>query len=175
VILRGDRIVFIEHIHHIMVRELEGMKRELLAYPDQTDIWRSMPGLPNAAGTIALHVAGNLQHFVGAQLGESGFVRDREAEFSRRDVPAAGIVAELDEAIGALNEAFSSLEEDAMDRPYPQEIVGVRPTAGEFLVHLVAHLGYHLGQIDYHRRCVTENSASAGVLSPRDLKSAENR
>ena len=164
--------MFLEHIQHIMIRELEGMKREILAYQDEADIWRSVPGLPNTAGTIALHVAGNLQHFVGAQLGGSDFVRDREAEFSRRDVSAAGIVEELEQTIGAVRAAFAGLEEDAMDRLFPQEVAGVCPTSGEFLIHLVAHLAYHLGQIDYHRRCVTGDATTARVLSPRDLKSA---
>ena len=148
------------------------MKNELLAYQDEGDIRRSVPGLPNTAGTIALHVAGNLQHFVGAQLGKSGYVRDREAEFGRRDVPVSEMVKELDRTVAALGAAFAKLEEEAMDRPFPQEIAGVRPTVGEFLVHLVAHLAYHLGQIDYHRRCVTGDATTAGVLSPRDLKSA---
>lgn len=164
--------MFIEHIHHIMVRELRGMKNELLAYEDEGDIRRSVPGLPNTAGTIALHVAGNLQHFVGAQLGKSGYVRDRDAEFGRREVSVAEIVDELDKTIAALDATFARLEEKAMDRPFPQEIAGVRPTVGEFLVHLVAHLAYHLGQIDYHRRCITGDASTAGVLSPRDLKSA---
>lgn len=164
--------MFIEHIHHIMIRELEGMKRELLAYQDEADIWRSVPGVPNTAGTIALHVAGNLQHFVGAQLGSSGYVRDREAEFGRRDVPVSEMVEELDKTIAALDATFATLEEEAMDRPFPQEVADVRPTVGEFLVHLVAHLAYHLGQIDYHRRSITGDATTVGVLSPRDLKSA---
>jgi hypothetical protein len=137
--------VFIESINRIMIRELQGLKSELLAYQNQGDIWRSVPGLPNTAGTIALHVAGSLQHFVGAQLGDSGFVRDREAEFSRRDVSVAEIVGELDQTIAALDETFASLEEGATDRPFPQEIAGVRPTVGEFLVHHVAHLLRHRG------------------------------
>ena len=164
--------MFIEHIHHIMRRELEGMKDELLAYQEESDIWREVPGLPNTAGTIALHVAGNLQHFVGAQLGDSGYVRDRAAEFARRGVPTAEIVEELDTALAALDSTFAGLEEDAMERPFPEEVAGVQPTSAEFLVHLVAHLAYHLGQIDYHRRCVTGDTTTAGVLSPRKLKSA---
>ena len=164
--------MFIEHIHHIMLRELEGMKSELLAYRQEGDIWRSVPGLPNTAGTMSLHVAGNLQHFVGAQLGKSGYVRDREAEFGRRDVPVSVLVEELDKTIASLDATFAGLEEEAMGRPFPQEIAGVRPTVGEFLVHLVAHLAYHLGQIDYHRRCATGDATTAGVLSPRNLKSA---
>lgn len=163
----------IQSIHRIMIRELQGLKSELLAYQNEGDVWRSLPGLPNTAGTIGLHVAGCLQHFVGAQLGDSGFVRDREAEFSRRDVSVAEIVGELDQTIAALDETFASLEEAALDRPFPQEIAGVRPTVGEYLVHLLSHLAYHLGQVDYHRRCVTGEAATTGVLSPRDLKAAE--
>ncbi len=164
--------MFIEPIHRIMIRELQGLKSELLAYENEGDIWRSVPGLPNTAGTIALHVAGCLQHFVGAQLGGSGFVRDREAEFSRRDVSVAEIVSELDQTIAALDATFAGLGEATTDRPFPLEIAGVRPTVGEYLVHLLSHLAYHLGQVDYHRRCVTGEATSAGVLSPRDLKPA---
>ena len=164
--------MFIEPIHRIMIRELQGLKSELLAYQNEGDIWRSVPGLPNTAGTIGLHVAGNLQHFVGAQLGDSGFVRDREAEFSRRDVSVAEIVGEIDQTIAALDVTFASLEEGAMDPPLPQEVAGVRPTVGEFLVHHVSHLAYRLGQVDYHRRCVTGEATTAGALSPRDLKAA---
>lgn len=163
--------MFIEPIQRIMIRELQGMKNELLAYQSEGDIWRSVPGLPNTAGTIALHVAGNLQHFIGAQLGKSGYIRDREAEFGRRDVPVAEMVEEIDNTIAVLDAVFGRLEEELLARPFPQEIAGVRPTVGEFLVHLVAHLAYHLGQIDYHRRCVTGDATTAGVLSPRDLKS----
>ena len=165
--------MFIESIHRIMIRELQGLKSELLAYQNEGDIWRSVPGLPNTAGTIGLHVAGCLQHFVGAQLGDSGFVRDREAEFSRRDVSVAEIVGELDQTIAALDETFARLEEAAMERPFPQEIAGVRPTVGEYLVHLLSHLAYHLGQVDYHRRCVTGEATTVGVLSPHDLKAAK--
>lgn len=164
--------MFLEHIHHIMRRELQGLKSELRAFPNESDIWRTVPGLPNSTGTMALHVAGNLQHYVGAQLGGSGYVRDRDAEFSRRGLSVADLTGEVDETIAALDATFVTLEEKAMSRPYPEEIAGVRPTAGEFLVHLVAHLAYHLGQIDYHRRCVTGDSGTTGVLSPRNLKSA---
>lgn len=166
--------MLIEHIHHILGRELRGMKSELLAYEDEDDLWRSVPGLPNSAGTIALHAAGNLQHFVGAQLGNTGYVRDREGEFNRRDLSAAELVEELDRTMAALDAGFAGLEEETMGRPFPQEVAGVRPTVGEFLVHLVAHLAYHLGQIDYHRRCITGDATTAGVLSPRNLKSAAN-
>lgn len=164
--------MFIEHIHHIMRRELRGLKSELLAYEDERDLWRSVPGLPNSAGTIALHVAGSLQHFVGSQLGKTGYVRDREAEFALRNLPVSQLVEEVDSTIAALEVSFRRLEEEAMDRPFPQQVAGVRPTVAEYLVHLVAHLAYHLGQIDYHRRCVSADVTSVGVLSPRALKSA---
>lgn len=164
--------MFIEPIHRIMIRELEGLKGELLAYENEGDIWRSVPGLANTAGTISLHVAGNLQHFVGAQLGKSGYVREREAEFGRRDVPVSVLVEEVDKTIASLDATFPGLEEEAMGRSFPQEIAGVRPTVGEFLIHLVAHLAYHLGQVDYHRRCVTGDATTAGVLSPHHLKAA---
>jgi hypothetical protein len=40
---------------------------------------------------------------------------------------------------------------------------------GQFMVHLVAHLGYHLGQVDYHRRIAAGQEALPGMISPGKL------
>src|SRR5260221_14777709 len=86
----------------IFVRDLKALKRELEAFKDERHIWRTAPGITNSAGTLTLHLAGNLRHFIGGQLGGSSYVRDRDAEFGRRDVPRAELVKEVDEAIAAV-------------------------------------------------------------------------
>jgi hypothetical protein len=68
----------------LLLRELATFERELALFPDDQTIWRTAPGMGNPAGNLALHVAGNLQHYVGAVLGGTGYERRREAEFSRR-------------------------------------------------------------------------------------------
>jgi hypothetical protein len=153
----------------LLTRELRAFRRELEAYPDDASVWRAVPGLPNTGGTLALHVAGNLRHFIGGIVGRDGYVRDRDAEFSRRDVPRAELIAELDAASAAVERALGSASDDILRGAYPELIAKRRVASSDFLVHLVAHLAYHLGQIDYHRRSVTGDARGVDAVSVREL------
>lgn len=152
-----------------IARDLAALKRELLAYDREADLWKTPPGIANSAGSLALHAAGNLRHFVGATLGQSGYVRDRDAEFSRRNVPRAELVANVDLAQREVDAALGRLGEKDLLREYPLEVAGTRLTTVAFLLHLSAHLAYHLGQVDYHRRIVTGGGAIVGALSVPEL------
>lgn len=148
----------------VMTRELKALKREIAAYPADADLWRAAPGIANPGGTLALHLTGNLQYFVGAVLGGSGYVRNRDAEFNRRDVPRAELLAEIDRALAAVAAGLGRVSDADLAQPYPQAVGGVTPTTGAFLAHLATHLGYHLGQVDYHRRLVTGQGTTVGAL-----------
>lgn len=151
----------------ILDRDLRTLRRELEAYPDERDIWRLPPGLSNSAGTLALHLAGNLQHYFGGKLAGTGYLRDRAEEFAARDVPRAAILEEIE----AARRAVQSVTGQPLDLEanYPELIGGLRVNTGEYLVHLVAHFGYHLGQIDYHRRVVTGQSGGVGAVRVAEL------
>jgi uncharacterized damage-inducible protein DinB len=155
-----------------MVRDLKGVRRELEAYPDERDLWRLPPGIANSAGTLALHLAGNVQHFFGAVMGGTGYKRDRAAEFSRRDVPRAEIVAQIEAAVVAVEQGLAQVSEAALAAEFPERIAGHTVTTGEWLVHLAAHLSYHLGQVDYHRRLVTGSGETVGALAIPELRTA---
>lgn len=156
----------------LLDRDLRTLRRELEAYPDERDIWREVPGLPNSAGTLALHLAGNIQHYVGARFGATGYVRNREAEFGRRGVPRAELVAEIERARSAVRTGLERLDPNVIDETYPEIIVQSRIRTGDYLVHLCAHFAYHLGQLDAHRRIVTGNAGGVGALRPAELGSA---
>lgn len=158
-----------ESLRFLLVRELRAVKRELDLYPDDASVWQAIPGVPNTAGTLALHLAGNLQHFIGAILGRSGYARDRDAEFARRDVPRRELQAGLDAAIAAVEQTLGALPGRALDAPYPEPIAKRSVHATTFGLHLLAHLAYHLGQIDTHRRAVTGNAAGVDAVSVREL------
>lgn len=153
----------------LITRELRAFRRELEAYPDDASVWRAVPGLPNSGGTLALHVAGNLRHFIGGIVGRDGYVRDRDSEFSRRDVPRAELIAGLDATIAAVEHALESPSSDLLRNAYPEPIAKRTVSASDFLVHLVAHLAYHLGQVDYHRRSVTGDMRGIDAVSVREL------
>jgi hypothetical protein len=155
----------------ILDRDLQALRREVEAYPDDRSLWQRVPGIINTAGTLALHLTGNLQHYVGAQLGGTGYVRDRPAEFARRDVPRAELLREIDAARSAVRAGLAHLPDARLAADYPETIAGVRVATGEYLVHLATHFAYHLGQLDYHRRVVTGNESGIGAVRPAELSS----
>jgi uncharacterized damage-inducible protein DinB len=161
-----------ELIGGILTRDLRAMQREVEAYGAESDLWRLTPSIPNSAGTLALHVAGNIRHYIGAVLGGNGYVRDRDAEFSQRDVPRAEVLRRLDAATADVGATLGRLTEPEMAATFPETVAGRHVTTTDILMHLAVHLTYHLGQVDYHRRLLTDNAASIGAVSPASLRSA---
>jgi uncharacterized damage-inducible protein DinB len=163
---------FTDDLTRVLTRDLRAARRELEAFADERDIWRTAPGVSNCAGTLALHIAGNVQHFLGAVLGGTGYARDRDAEFGRRAVSRAELLAELDGAAAVVAPSLARLDDAALARPYPQPVAGKTVATGDFLLHVATHLAYHLGQMDYHRRLVTGQGATVGAMAPGELRSA---
>jgi uncharacterized damage-inducible protein DinB len=152
-------------VRTMLLRDLAAFGQELDAYPDEGLIWATPPGITNSAGTLALHAAGNLQHFIGARLGGTGYVRVRAAEFARRDVPRAELLAGLAQASEAVGTTLERLDPAVLTTEHPDSFTaGRRVPVGVLLVHLATHLTYHLGQMDYHRRLVTGAGAIPGVV-----------
>src|SRR5947209_20089051 len=155
-------------------RELRSLRLELEAYADERLIWAHPPGLPNSAGTLALHLAGNLRHYVGAILGGNGYVRNRDEEFAARDVPRAVLLEQIAAAEAAVESTLPRLSEEQMSQPFPEPIGGHSLQTGEPLVQLAVHLAYHLGQISYHRRLVTGDVQGVGALSAVEIVAARS-
>jgi hypothetical protein len=159
----------IENLNMLYLREVATLERELDLYPDEASIWKELPGLPNSAGTLFLHVSGSLQHFFGAVLGRSGYTRDREAEFSKRDVPRHALQQELLGARQGVIAGFANLTEDSLEQVFPANFADAPFSTRLTLLQFLSHLAYHLGQIDYHRRMVTGDSSSANAIAASEL------
>ena len=158
-------------IASLMSRELASYSRELDLFPDEALIWDTVPGVSNSAGNLALHVAGNLQHFVGATLGDTGYVRNRDFEFSARGLSREALHAELSTASRVVTAVLGSFPESRLQEIYPDILGGVRLPTGLFLQHLSNHLAFHLGQVGYLRRVLTQSNESSGALSMKALSS----
>lgn len=156
-------------LHVVLLRELAAVRRTVAAYPDDASLWAERPGLPNAGGTLVLHLAGNLQHYLGAVLGRTGYRRDRATEFSRRNGSRAELLGEIDAAHQAIERGMAVLSEETLAAPYPEQIAGRTVVTGDFVVHLATHLAYHLGQLDYHRRVVTGERRSIDAIAVAEL------
>jgi hypothetical protein len=169
---RNKLPLLVQAVGSLLDRELRTLQREVEAYPDERDLWREVPGLPNVGGTLALHLAGNIQHYFGHHLGKSSYVRNRPAEFSRRDVSRAELLDEVSAARAAVKAALAHISESQLQQDFPEVITGSQVLTGEYVVHLLAHFNYHLGQLDCHRRLVTGKSVGVGAVSPSELSSA---
>ena len=148
----------------LLVRELDGFRRELELFPDDESMWRTVPGVTNSAANLALHVAGGLQYLVGSVLGGGRYVRDRDAEFNRRSGSRAELQAEIDRAMAVVRGVVPTLSDRTIAAPFPEPVLGVTFRTGTFLMHLCAHAGFHLGQAGYVRRALTGDNRSSGPL-----------
>jgi uncharacterized damage-inducible protein DinB len=150
-------------------RDLRCFIREVEAFPDDATLWRTLPGISNSAGNLALHVAGNLRHFVGGVLGATGYQRDRATEFAQREGSRASVIAALEATALELEGGLQALTEAALAAPYPLIVGGAQPVTGRFLVHLAAHLAFHLGQAGYLRRALTGHAGGTRGMDPGEL------
>lgn len=152
-----------------MVRELDAFIREVNAFPDDGTLWQVRPGVTNSAGNLAMHICGNLQDFVGRVLGGTGYVRNREREFSQREGTRASVVAELRATIVVIEVVMPALTDADLDADYPMPLAGRAVNTAVFLVHLGAHLAFHLGQAGYLRRVITGDNTSTNPLPLAEL------
>ena len=143
----------------LFARDIARLTQELQAFPDTAAVWTTAPGVTNAAGTLALHLEGNLREYIGRQLGQIAFTRDRPLEFSTRGVERDELIARLEAVKAQIPAVITALTPAELEETYPENVLGKPITTRQFLVHLEGHLNYHLGQLDYLRRFVTGDAA----------------
>lgn len=141
-----------ETLKQIFKRDLTKLKTEIELYRTESTIWAVDAEIANSAGNLCLHLIGNLNTYIGAVIGKTGYVRERELEFSLKDVPTQELITKIEDTIAVIDKAMSDFPSEQFDEEYPLEVLGSKTTTGYFLVHLATHLGYHLGQVNYHRR-----------------------
>ncbi|MGE8433422.1 DinB family protein [Chryseobacterium joostei] len=144
--------MIIESLRSLYNRDLNKLKAEIEAYQHEENLWKTDKNISNSAGNLCLHLVGNLSHFIGAQLGNTGYVRHRELEFSLKDIPKAELIEKIEATTIIVDSVLSQLPEEALKEEYPLVVFEDKMTTSFFLIHLIAHLDYHLGQINYHRR-----------------------
>ena len=137
-------------------RDLGKLKNEISAYRNEQKLWYIEKSIANSGGNLCLHLVGNLNTYIGAELGKTGYVRDRPLEFSAKDVPQQKLLQMIDDTTAVVDAALDKLTDQDMENEYPQLVFEQKTTTGYFLAHLAMHLNYHLGQINYHRRLLDE-------------------
>lgn len=142
----------IDNLIAIFERDLNRLITELNLYRDEDNLWIVKEGIANSGGNLALHLLGNLNHFIGATLGHSGYVRYRDDEFNLKHIPRADIVLNIQNCILTIKATLNKLTTEDLEKNFPIEVFDKPLTTGFLLLHLTTHLTYHLGQINYHRR-----------------------
>ena len=133
-------------------RDLNKLKMEIGAYQNEENLWKTDKNISNSAGNLCLHLIGNLNHFIGTHLGNTGYVRQRELEFSLKDIPKTELIEKIEATTTMVDSVLNQLPEAEMEKEYPLVVFEDKMTTGYFLIHLLSLLDYHLGQINYHRR-----------------------
>jgi uncharacterized damage-inducible protein DinB len=143
-----------EDLKQLFDRDLKQALAELKAYQKEENLWKLSGEISNTAGNLLLHICGNLRHFIGSTLGNSGYIRRREEEFNLKDVRRKDLEAELKSTKMVVSEVLGELTDDQLQESYPINVFGKEMTTQFFLIHLHGHLTYHLGQVNYHRRLI---------------------
>ena len=143
-----------EALLEIFERDLGKLKEEISLYTNENNLWKTEKQISNSGGNLALHVIGNLNHFIGATLGNTGYVRERDNEFSDKNIPVQKILDNIDATIIVVKNTLSNLTAEDFEKVFPLEKHGQIVKTDFMLLHLLAHLEYHLGQINYHRRLI---------------------
>ena len=144
-----------ESLLEIFERDLNKLKEEISLYKDENSLWIVKKEISNSAGNLCLHLMGNLNHFIGAALGETGYVRNRENEFTTKNVSAKVLINYIENTVEIVKHTLENLSSEDLDKDFPQQKHSKIVKTDFMLLHLISHFNYHLGQINYHRRLIS--------------------
>jgi uncharacterized damage-inducible protein DinB len=133
-------------------RDLDRLQKEIELYTNESIIWHTEKSIANSAGNLCLHLIGNLNTYIGKELGGTGYVRNRELEFSQKDIPRNELIKMIADTKQMVESTLNSINQQQLLEEYPVLVYETKMPTGAFLTYLTTHLNYHLGQINYHRR-----------------------
>ena len=145
----------VQDLKTLFSRDLDKLKTEIDQYPDDDSLWLVGEGIANSGGNLCAHLCGNLRHFIGLNLGKDGYERNRDLEFSVKGLEKNALISEIENTKVAVSNALDKYNESDLSGPYPDSRPIPDASIGHTLLHLYAHLSYHLGQVNYHRRLLT--------------------
>jgi len=147
----------IQTLQQLYSFEIENLTKEISLYSNNENLWIIDKNISNSGGNLALHIIGNLNHFIGATLLQTNYVRNREAEFGDKNISKDVLLEQLKNAQEIVNQAFDKMTEEDLLKTYPYDFMGSNNSAF-YLTRFLCHLSYHLGQINYHRRLLDTNA-----------------
>lgn len=145
---------FTKVLSTLFARDLNKLKREIESYQSEKNLWFIDKNITNSGGNLCLHLIGNINTYIAAEFGKSGYIRQRDLEFSSKDIPKSELIKMIDQTIVDVEFALQQITPETLHSEYPILVFDEKKTTEFFLTHLATHLTYHLGQINYHRRLI---------------------
>jgi hypothetical protein len=130
-------------------RDIRKLIEEVNLFKDEANLWRTTGSVKNSCGNLVLHVVGGTNYLVGTIIVNTGYVRNRDEEFIKKGIARSELIARLEQLIPMINHALGAVD---MDAEYPLIFDDDKRSNSYLLVQLLAHLNYHLGQVNYLRR-----------------------
>jgi hypothetical protein len=144
--------MLIDILSDLFKRDLEKLIREIGLYKNEKVIWDIDGHIANSARNLTLHLVGNLNTYIGSVIGKTSYVRNREQEFSLKDVPRHDLIQKLNDTMEVVEHSLEKMTSGQLTEEYPVQVFEKKTSTEYMLVHLATHLSYHLGQVNYHRR-----------------------
>jgi uncharacterized damage-inducible protein DinB len=146
----------IETLKTIFNRDLNRLKSEIELYNNENDVWKINNGITNSAGNLCLHLVGNLNTYIGNVFFKTDYLRNRELEFSLKNIPKSELIQKIEETITVVNDSLDMISEEELKTDFPLLVLEEKMSTEFMLIHFTTHLAYHLGQINYHRRLLNK-------------------
>lgn len=140
------------NISDLFLADIDKLIAEINLFKTESDIWQTKEGITNSAGNLTLHLLGNLNHFIGKTLGNTDYIRQRDEEFSLKNIHKEKLINDLKELKQTIINTLSKLSVENLEKDFPIAIRNEIFSTQMMLIYLLAHLNYHLGQVNYLRR-----------------------
>lgn len=142
-------------IPHLFDKDLHKLIEEINLYKHEEDIWKTREGISNSSGNLTLHLIGNLSYFIGTALGHTNYTRDRDKEFLEKNIPRHTLISDIKHLMTVIKKTFHKLSDEDLKHNFPMELNSEILSIEHAMMYLLAHLNYHLGQVNYHRRLIS--------------------
>ena len=138
----------------LFARDLAKLRAEISSYKQESNIWKIEKSIANSAGNLCLHLVGNLNTYIGKEIGGTDYIRNREAEFSLKDIPRTELIERVNDTLRVVDFSLDKVLDADLQKQYPVLVFDHMTSMEYMLIHLATHLTYHLGQVNYHRRLI---------------------
>ncbi len=146
------KLMIIEILKSLFDRDLNRLRNEINLYKNENNLWKVDKQITNSAGNLCLHLIGNLNTYIGAEIGKTNYIRNRELEFSLKHISKVEIIDNIEKAKIIVATSLDKLTDEQLEKEYPILVFENKTSIAFLLIHLTTHITYHLGQINYHRR-----------------------